>query len=136
MVAVHMSIPDKARKYSDKAIIEPARVIEERKKIGLHPSCPVPAGAIMCYDTALWDWVCAAPGYVECDGWLEGAYLAPCKDSWVLVLKVPGFGASTAVMTLEELAAFRISIPYQEIRKSRLSRRLTAGYECWRYRAL
>jgi hypothetical protein len=115
MVAVHMSIPDKARKYSDKAIIEPARVIEERKKIGLHPSCPVPAGAIMCYDTALWDWVCAAPGYVECDGWLEGAYLAPCKDSWVLVLK---------------------GIPYQEIRKSRLSRRLTAGYECWRYRAL
>lgn len=103
-----MSIPDKARKYSDKAVIEPARVIEERKKIGLHPSCPVPTGAIICYDTAFWDWVCAAPGYVECDGWLEGAYLVPCNDSWVLVLKVPGFGAPTAVMTLEELAAFGI----------------------------
>jgi uridine phosphorylase len=108
MVAVHMSIPDKARKYSDKAVIEPARVIQERKKIGLHPSCPVPAGAIMCYDAAFWDWVCASPGYVECDGWLKGAYLVPCSDSWVLVLKVPGFGAPTAVMTLEELAAFRI----------------------------
>jgi hypothetical protein len=45
-----MSMPDKARKYDDKAVIEPARVIQERKKIGLHPSCPVPAGAIMCYD--------------------------------------------------------------------------------------
>ncbi len=34
-----------------KAVIEPARVIQERKKIGLHPSCPVPAGAILCYNT-------------------------------------------------------------------------------------
>jgi hypothetical protein len=40
----------KTRKYDDKVVIEPARVIQERKKIGLHPSCPVPAGAIMCYD--------------------------------------------------------------------------------------
>jgi len=103
-----MSMPDKARKYSDKAVIEPTRVIHERRKIGLHPSCPVPAVAIMCYDAAFWDWICAAPGYVECDGWLNGAYLAPCNDSWVLVLKVPGFGAPTAVMTLEELVAFRI----------------------------
>ena len=36
---------DKKRKYDDTAIIEPTRVIEERKKIGLHPSCPMPAGA-------------------------------------------------------------------------------------------
>jgi len=94
--------------YGDKAVIEPARVIQERKKIGLHPSCPVPAGAIMCYDTAFWQWVCAGPGYVECDGWLKGAYLVPYKDSRILVLKVPGFGAPTAVMTLEELAAYGI----------------------------
>jgi len=98
----------KTRKYGDKVVIEPARVIQERKKIGLHPSCPVPAGAIMCYDTAFWQWVCAAPGYVECDGWLKGAYLVPRYDSWILVLKVPGFGAPTAVMTLEELAAYGI----------------------------
>ena len=101
-------MPNRARKYGDKAVIEPARVIQERKKIGLHPSCPVPAGAIMCYDTAFWQWVCAGPGYVECDGWLKGAYLVPCNDSRILVLKVPGFGAPTAVMTLEELAAFGI----------------------------
>jgi uridine phosphorylase len=104
-------MPEKTRKYGDKALIEPARVIQERKKIGLHPSCPVPAGAIMCYDTAFWQWVCAGPGYVECDGWLKGAkgaYLVPRYDSWILVLKVPGFGAPTAVMTLEELAAFGI----------------------------
>ncbi len=43
--------PNKARKYGDKAIIEPGRVIQERKQIGLHPSRPVPAGAILCYDT-------------------------------------------------------------------------------------
>ncbi|MGI9320401.1 MAG: nucleoside phosphorylase [Thiogranum sp.] len=98
----------RTRKYGDKVVIEPARVIQERKKIGLHPSCPVPAGAIMCYDTAFWQWVCAALGYVECDGWLKGAYLVPRYDSWILVLKVPGFGAPTAVMTLEELAAFGI----------------------------
>jgi hypothetical protein len=99
---------NKARKYGDKVVIEPARVIEERKKIGLHPSCPVPAGAIMCYDTAFWQWVCAGPGYAECDGWLKGAYLVPHGDCRILVLKVPGFGAPTAVMTLEELAAFGI----------------------------
>jgi uridine phosphorylase len=45
---------------------------------------------------------------VECDGWLKGAYLVACKDSHILVLKVPGFGAPTAVMTLEELIAFGI----------------------------
>ena len=101
-------MPNKARKYGDKAVIEPARVIQERKKIGLHPSCPVPAAAIMCYDTAFWQWVCAGPGYVECDGWLKGAYLVPYKDSRILVLKVPGFGAPTAVMTLEELIAYGI----------------------------
>jgi uridine phosphorylase len=103
-----MSMPPKARKYGDKAVIEPARVIQERKKIGLHPSCPVPAGAILCYDTAFWQWVCENPGYVEGDGWLKGAYLVPYKDSRILVLKVPGFGAPTAVMTLEELIAFGI----------------------------
>ena len=103
-----MSIPNKARKYGDEAVIEPARVIQEREKIGLHPSCPVPAGAIVCYDTAFWQWVCGGPGYVEGDGWLEGAYLVPCNDSRVLVLKVPGFGAPTAVMTLEELIAFGV----------------------------
>ncbi len=96
------------RKYSDKAVIEPDKVIQERKQIGLHPSCPVPAGAIMCYDTAFWQWVCAGSGYVECDGWLKGAYLVPYRDSRILVLKVPGFGAPTAVMTLEELVAFGI----------------------------
>ena len=101
-------MPDKARKYRDKAVIEPARVIQERKKIGLHPSCSVPAGAIMCYDTAFWQWVCAGSGYVEGDGWLKGAYLVPCNDARILVLKVPGFGAPTAVMTLEELTAFGI----------------------------
>jgi uridine phosphorylase len=83
-------------------------VIQERKKIGLHPSCPVPAGAILCYDTAFWQWVKAVTGYVECDGWLKGAYLVAYKDSHILVLKVPGFGAPTAVMTLEELIAFGI----------------------------
>ena len=86
----------------------------------------------MCYDTEFWQWVCAGPGYVECDGWLKGAYLVPCNDSWVLVLKVPGFGASTAVMTLEELAAFRI----KTVRKYRHSRWSTREYECWGYRAL
>ena len=103
-----MSLMMSERIYGDKAVIEPARVIQERKKIGLHPTCPVPAGAIMCYDTAFWQWVCAGPGYVECDGWLKGAYLVPCNDSRILVLKVPGFGAPTAVMTLEELTAFGI----------------------------
>jgi uridine phosphorylase len=103
-----MSKPNKARKYGEKAVIEPARVIEERKMIGLHPSCPVPAGAMMCYDVAFWQWVCADTANVEGDGWFKGAYLAPYQDSRILVLKVPGFGAPTAVMTLEELIAFGI----------------------------
>ena len=101
-------MPNKERKYDDKALIEPTRVIEERKKIGLHPSYPVPAGAIMCYDAGFWHWVCENPEYIECDGWLKGSYLVPFKDSRILVLKVPGFGAPTAVMTLEELIAFGI----------------------------
>ena len=106
--AAYMSMPNRTRNHGDRAVIEPARVIQERRKIGLHPSCPVPAGAILCYDTAFWQWVCAGPGYVECDGWLAGSYLVPCSELWILVLKVPGFGAPTAVMTLEELAALGI----------------------------
>ena len=62
----------------------------------------------MCYDTAFWQWICADPEHVEGDGWLKGAYLVSYRDCRILVLKVPGFGASTAVMTLEELAAFGI----------------------------
>ena len=96
------------RKYGEKALIEPARVIEERKDIGLHPSCPVPDGAIMCYDAAFWQWVCENPVSIECDGWLKGSFLVPYEDSRILVIKVPGFGAPTAVMTLEELIAFGI----------------------------
>jgi hypothetical protein len=103
-----MSMPNSARKYGDEAVIEPSRVIQERRKIGLQPSCPVPAGAILCYDAAFWQWVCAGPGYVECDGWLAGSYLVPRSGLWILVMRVPGFGAPTAVMTLEELAAFGI----------------------------
>jgi uridine phosphorylase len=79
-----MIMLDNEWKYGNKAVIEPARVIEERKKIGLHPSCP------------------------ECDGWLKGTYLVSYEESRILVLKVPGFGSPTAVMTLEELIAFGI----------------------------
>ncbi len=56
---------NKERKYSGRAVIEPARVIQERKDAGLHPTCPVPAGAILCYDTAFWQWICDGNGYVE-----------------------------------------------------------------------
>ena len=98
-----------SNKKTGKVVIEPVRVIEERKRIGLHPSCPVPAGAVLCYDSEFWQWVCGRPGYVECDGWLKGSYLAPCEDARILVLRVPGFGAPTAVMTLEELAALGVS---------------------------
>ena len=104
-----MIMQNKERKYDEMALIEPVRVIEERKRIGLHPSCPVPAGAVLCYDSEFWQWVCGRPGYVECDGWLKGSYLAPCEDAMILVLRVPGYGAPTAVMTLEELAALGVS---------------------------
>ncbi len=104
-----MGIPNQPGKYNAKAIIEPRGVIEERKKAGLHPTIPVPAGAIICYDSALWQWISTVPGHVECDGWLKGSFLLPQADAWILVSKAAGFGAPTAVMTLEELIAFGIS---------------------------
>ena len=70
-----------SNKNTGKVVIEPVRVIEERKRIGLHPSCPVPAGAVLCYDSEFWQWVCGRPGYVECDGWLKGSFLAPCRNA-------------------------------------------------------
>jgi uridine phosphorylase len=103
-----MSIPNKAGKYNGKAVIEPRKVIQERKKKGLHPSCSVPAGAIICYDSFLWQWVCSLPNLVECDGWLRGSYLIPSAGTFILVMKAAGVGAPTAVMTLEELSAFGI----------------------------
>ena len=97
------------KKYKDRAVIEPARVIDERKKIGLHPSIPVPVGAIICYDNSLWQWISKLPGRIDCDGWLSSSYLVPSNNRAVLVTKAVGFGAPTAVMTLEELIAFGIT---------------------------
>jgi uridine phosphorylase len=104
-----MSIPNNPGKYNEKAVIEPAGVIQERKKAGLHPSTPVPSGAIICYDSALWKWICSMPGHIECNGWLKGSYLLQYNDSQILVLKAAGYGAPTAVMSLEELAAYGIN---------------------------
>ena len=42
--------------------------------------------------------------------WLKGAYLLPYEDRWVLAMKAAGYGAPTAVMTLEELIGFGITI--------------------------
>lgn len=104
-----MSIPNYSDKYKARAIIEPAGVIQERKKAGLHPSTPILSGAIICYDSALWKWINSLPDRVECDGWLKGSYLLPHNDTLILVIKAKGFGAPTAVMTLEELAAYGIA---------------------------
>jgi uridine phosphorylase len=104
-----MSIPHIPGKHAGKAVIEPATVIRERKAAGLHCSAPVPAGAIICYDSALWQWVGTLPGRVACDGWLKGAYLLPRGDRWILAMKAAGWGSPTAVMTLEELIASGIT---------------------------
>ena len=104
-----MSVPTTTGKHASKAVIEPATVIQERKASGLAPSGPVPDGAIICYDAALWQWVGTLPGRVACDGWLQGAHLLPHADRWVLAMKAAGWGAPTAVMTLEELIASGIT---------------------------
>ena len=104
-----MSVPNYSDKYKAKVIIEPAGVIEERRKIGLHPSTPIPSGAIICYDNALWKWISKLPNRVECDGWLKDAFLFPQNDSFVLVIKPFGYGAPTAVLVLEELIAYGIA---------------------------
>jgi len=103
-----MSIPNNPGKYNEKAVIEPAGVIQERKKAGLHPSTPISSGAIICYDSSLWQWVSLLTSRIECDGWLKGSYLLQYNDSQILVIKAAGFGAPTAVMSLEELAAYGI----------------------------
>ena len=100
-----MSFPNIPEKYNQPAVVEPKKVIEERGKLGLNPTCAIPAGAIICYDTVLWNWVSMLPNRVECDGWLKGAFLLPQQNTNVLVMKAAGFGAPTAVMTLEELIA-------------------------------
>lgn len=91
--------------YAGKAVFEPDQVIRERHREGLGPSCDIPAGAIVCYDPKLWEWVNTLPGRVECDGWLTGALLLPVGGHMILTMKAAGFGGPTAVMTLEELVA-------------------------------
>jgi len=100
-----MGFPNTPGKHACAAVIEPAHVIEERKKEGLQPTGPVADGAILCYDAALWQWVGTLPGRVPCDGWLEGAYRLPYADGWILAMKIAGWGAPTAAMALEELIA-------------------------------
>ena len=86
-----MSIPNITEKLKAKAIIEPTGVIEERRKIGLHPSTEIPEGAIICYDSSLWNWIGTLLTRVECDGWLKGSFLLPHRNSWILVSKAFGF---------------------------------------------
>jgi uridine phosphorylase len=100
-----MSVQNPKECYSGRVVIEPAGVIKERQLASLAPSCEIPTGAIVCYDAALWQWVTSLKGATECDGWLAGAYLLPRGGSYVLAMKAAGFGAPTAVMTLEELIA-------------------------------
>ena len=95
-------------KLDGKSLIEPSDVIEKRRKIVLHPSGSVPDGAIICYDSALWQWISSLPDRKECDGWLKGSYLVTHKDSVILVTKAAGFGAPTAVLSFEELVAYGI----------------------------
>ena len=104
-----MPLPLTPGKHASQAVIEPVQVIQERKKHGLAPSGPVPDGAIVCYDAALWQWVGTLPGRVACDGWLAGAFLLPRASRWILAMKAAGWGAPTAVMTLEELVAWGIT---------------------------
>lgn len=104
-----MSIPNNNKKYKAKAIIEPVEVIEERRKAGLHPTTPIPSGAIIVYDSALWHWIGDLPNYIACDGWLKGSYLLPQNDTFILISKPGGFGAPTAVMTFEEQVAYGIT---------------------------
>jgi len=105
-----MSIPNNPGKHGGKAVIEPAGVIIERKNAGLYPTTPVPTGAVICYDSSLWQWICSIPGRVDCDGWLKGSYLLKHNDALILVIKAAGFGAPTAVLSLEELAAYGIKM--------------------------
>lgn len=100
-----MSVQNPKENYTGRSVIEPGQVIQERHQEGLGPSYEIPAGAIVCYDAHLWQWVCTLPGSVECDGWLTGAQLLPHGDQNILAMKAAGFGAPTAVMTLEELIA-------------------------------
>jgi len=104
-----MSFPNLSGKHEGKAVIEPSKVIEERRKLGLHPSLPIIDGAILCYDAALWKWVGTLPDQVAGEGWLSGACLLPHADRRILAMKVAGWGAPTAVMALEELIASGIS---------------------------
>lgn len=98
-----MSFPNLPEKLVGKAVLSPARVNEERRLHGLWPSGSLPPGAILCYDPMLWALVSSLPSREPCGGWLEGAFLLPAVDRWVLAMKASGVGAPTAVMTLEEL---------------------------------
>ena len=61
-----MSIPKKPGKLDGEAIIEPA-------------------GANICYDSALCQWISTRPDRNECDGWLGMSLLLSCKDDRNLV---------------------------------------------------
>lgn len=100
-----MSIQNPKGNLDGKVVIEPGQVIKERHQEGLGHTCEIPAGTIVCYDPRLWQWVCTLPGRIECDGWLEGAYLLPRGEHKVLVMRAAGVGSPTAVITLEELIA-------------------------------
>jgi uridine phosphorylase len=104
-----MGIPNVPDKLAFRAVIDPKRVVHDLKAQGRYPSCAIPSGAIVYYDSLLWQRVCALPQRVECDGALTGAFLLPHGDAWILAIKAAGFGAPTAVMTLEELIALGVS---------------------------
>ena len=103
-----MNFPQQSGKHDGKALIDPCTWWKYVKEQGNHPTCDVPAGAIICYDPGLWRWVRERPDRQEADGAFRNYVLLPRRGVWVLVAKAAGVGAPVAVIAMEEMIAFGI----------------------------
>lgn len=103
-----MSYPQQQGKHAFTALVDPHTWLQYVKERGDYPTCDVPAGAIICYDSGLWRWVRERPDRVEGDGMFRGYFLIPWRGVWVLAGKAAGVGAPVAVIAMEEMIAFGI----------------------------
>jgi uridine phosphorylase len=101
------SYPNFAGKHAEEAMFTPADFTAYLRRAGALDSYQPPAGAVLCYQRSLYNYVLQAEGLKspERRGTLHGLLLLPSTGGRVGLLGQFGIGAPAAAAALEELAA-------------------------------
>jgi uridine phosphorylase len=98
--------PNYPGKHAEQAYVLPERVFEIAREREEGPIMPPPAAAILCYDGALWEAICADTAGTTQSLW--GMRLLKAHDCRIGAIGGFGFGAPAACLRLETLISYGV----------------------------